>query len=200
VVAFLLGERNRRGADDTLDLLEVACGTGNNLWFAAREGFEVAGIDGSPSAIGYARRRFQEDRLAGDLRVGEVTQLPWEDERFDLVVDRAGLTYSSLSAVKHALGEVHRVLRPGGRLLFTPYSHRHGSALSGREGPDGLRVGIEHGALAGPAPVCLYDRARISEVLSEGWELVRVQHVESTLEDGPETERQAEWRVVAERR
>ena len=92
------------------------------------------------------------------------------------------------------------MLRPGGRLLFTPYSNRHGSALSGRRGPDGLRVDVDEGALAGPAPVCLYDRARISDVLSEGWDLIQVQHVETTIEGTPETARQAEWRIVAERR
>jgi len=104
-----------------------------------------------------------------------------------------------MSSVKRALGEIHRVLRPGGRLLFTPYSDRHGSALSGRPAPDGLLVEVAEGALAGPAPVCLYDRARIADVLANGWEVVRVQHVEMVTEGAPDSAKQAEWRVVAER-
>ena len=60
-----------------LNVLEVGCGTGNNLWFAAREGFNVYGIDGSESAINYARNRFSDEGLIGEFIVGDIITLPF---------------------------------------------------------------------------------------------------------------------------
>ena len=47
------------------------CEAGNNLWFAAREGFRGAGTDGSPSAIEYASKRLADEGLTGDLHAGD---------------------------------------------------------------------------------------------------------------------------------
>ncbi|HVE14009.1 MAG TPA: class I SAM-dependent methyltransferase, partial [Elusimicrobiota bacterium] len=49
-------------------LLEIGCGPGANLWYAAREGFAVFGIDGSEPALEAARRRFAAEGLAGEFR------------------------------------------------------------------------------------------------------------------------------------
>src|SRR3954451_16714670 len=70
VVQFVNRYPPDKPREETL-VLEVGCGAGNNLWFAAREGFQVAGIDGSAAAIAYARRRFEQDGLTGDLLVGD---------------------------------------------------------------------------------------------------------------------------------
>ena len=70
VVSFVYRYRPKVRAPQQIRILEVGCGAGNNLWFAAREGFDVAGIDGSDSAVDHARRRFEQEGLNGDLRVG----------------------------------------------------------------------------------------------------------------------------------
>jgi len=70
VVSFLFRYRPRDKPREQTDVLEIGCGAGNNLWFAAREGFRVAGIDGSESAISFAQKRFESEKLSGDLRVG----------------------------------------------------------------------------------------------------------------------------------
>src|SRR5271155_1362805 len=51
-------------------LLEIGFGPGANVWFMAREGFSVSGIDGSPTAIQRAQERLASEGLAADLRVG----------------------------------------------------------------------------------------------------------------------------------
>ena len=40
------------------DIIEVGCGAENNIWFAAREGFRVSGIDVSGLAVKYAKGAF----------------------------------------------------------------------------------------------------------------------------------------------
>src|SRR5271156_1950170 len=53
----------------TIRLLEIGCGPGANIWFMAREGFSVCGIDGSATAIDRAKQRLASEGLMADLRV-----------------------------------------------------------------------------------------------------------------------------------
>ncbi len=95
-------------------VLEVGCGTGHNLWFAAREGFSTTGFDGSESAIVKARQRFEDEGLVGDFRVGDFRDLPYENDMFDLVIDRVSLVCVGFEAAKTAIREIHRVTSGGG--------------------------------------------------------------------------------------
>ena len=85
--------RNFKVADRSeITVLEVGCGPGANVWFLHREGYRVAGIDGSPAAIDKARIRIEAEneqlnRLNPDLRVGNFSSLPWAEQSFDLVID-----------------------------------------------------------------------------------------------------------------
>lgn len=100
-------------------VLELGCGTGNNMWFLLDSGFEACGIDISPTAVTIARERLQRLGFDGlDLRVGSVAELPWERESFDIVLDRGTLSQVTLADLKRTIAEVHRVLRPGG-LMFS---------------------------------------------------------------------------------
>jgi len=178
---------------------EVGCGTASNLWFAAREGFLVWGVDGSASAIATARRRFKDDSLAGTLEVADFTRLPHPDAQFHLAIDRAAITCVGLSAAARVAGEVRRVLLPGGRFFFNPYSDRHSSYRSGRAGPDGLRLGITEGSLIGVGPICFYGQTQVEALFAKGWRVLSMQHVVSEEMAGAAGQIHAEWRVIAEK-
>ncbi len=197
VVSFLHYHAPRDRPRSDVHVLEVGCGAGNNLWFAARQGFRVSGIDGSASAIEFARRRFAEDHLSGDLRVGDFTALPFGDGSVDLVVDRGALCACSRPVVGRALAEVGRVLKPGGRLLFNPYSDRHSAMASGVRGADGFTVDITVG-LPGVGPI-RFDSRQDGETMLRGWTLLSLLHVESIEMLQPAYVVYAEWRVVAEK-
>lgn len=198
VVSFVFRNAPKHRTRADVRILEVGCGTGSNLWFAAREGFSVSGVDASPSAIAAAKRRFDEEGLHGDLRVAEFTALPFEDESFDLVIDRAAITCTGREAARPAFAEIRRALSRGGRFLFNPYSDRHSSRLSGEPGPDGVILGIRSGTLVGAGQICFYDRRQVETALRD-FRLVSLQHRESAdlLEPGMGTH--AEWRAIAER-
>src|SRR5262245_57036654 len=57
VVSFVFRQFGQAPDRRSVRICELGCGAGNNVWFAAREGFTVAGIDGSASAIEHARQR-----------------------------------------------------------------------------------------------------------------------------------------------
>jgi ubiquinone/menaquinone biosynthesis C-methylase UbiE len=99
-------------------ILEIGCGTGNNLWFALDAGFQTSGMDMSATAIDYARKRLDGMGYHDvDLHVGDIVTLPWEDEQFDIVLDRGTLTQSTYDNIRRALSEVRRVLKPNGKFF-----------------------------------------------------------------------------------
>jgi len=199
VVSFVFRNVPRDRPRGEVAILEVGCGTASNLWFAAREGFAVAGIDASASGIAAAQRRFAEEGLVGDLKVGDFTALPFEDASFDCVIDRCALTCCGATALRQAISEVHRVLKPGGRLFFNPYADSHSSARAGRAIADGLVTDIADGTLVGVGQIHFVNRREIDALFTEGWMLNQVDRLELADMLGPHGGIHAEWRVVAEK-
>lgn len=198
VVSFVFRNSPRGKPRSEVRILEVGCGTGSNLWFAAREGFNVAGVDGSASAIDAAQQRFQAEGLSGDLRVADFTNLPFADNSFDLVIDRSSLVCCGFEMGKQAISEIHRVLRRGGRFLFNPYSDRHSSYSAGRSGPDGLTLDIAAGSMVGVGQICFYGRQQVVSALQD-FRILSLQHMEWTEMLEPGWLVHAEWRAVAEK-
>ncbi|MEA2493346.1 MAG: hypothetical protein QOJ29_1257 [Thermoleophilaceae bacterium] len=183
VVSFVFTNGGGRPRDRTT-VLEVGFGSGANLWFAAREGFRVCGVEQSASAVAHAQALFERDGLSGDLRVGDFAALPFGDQSANLAIDHGALTCVSQEDAAVAVAEVRRVLRPGGRLLFTPFSVEDSRAAAG--------------AIPHAGRIEFYDRPKVEATLGPGWELVSLDHlrVEDRLAD---SQVHASWRVIAER-
>lgn len=113
----MFGEEHRPWACARAEgrVLEVAVGTGLNLPFYDA-GLDVVGIDLSPDMLALARRRAHEIGADVDLREGDAHALGFADESFDSVVCTFSLC--NIPDTDQALAEMHRVLRPGGRLIL----------------------------------------------------------------------------------
>jgi len=98
------------------EVLEIGFGTGLNLPHYPEHVCKVTTVDPSPGMNRIARRRIARSRIAVDQRVLSGEQLPLGDGTFDFVVTT--WTLCSISHVGQALGEVYRVLKPGGRYVF----------------------------------------------------------------------------------
>jgi ubiquinone/menaquinone biosynthesis C-methylase UbiE len=199
VVSFLYRNFSRSKPRSETRILEIGCGAGNNLWFAAREGFSVFGVDGSPSAIEFAQKRFADEQLQGDLRVADFIKLPFGENAFDFVIDREALTCSPFTDAQKTVAEVRRVLAPGGKFFFNPYSDRHSSYASGKPGPGGVTVDISAGTLTDIGSIFFYGKRDLHALFATGWKLVSMRHIETMEELEPQYNCHAEWIVIAEK-
>jgi ubiquinone/menaquinone biosynthesis C-methylase UbiE len=98
------------------EVLEIGFGTGLNLPHYPACVHRLTTVDPNPGMHRLAQRRIRQSRIDIDRRVLRGERLPFDDDRFDCAVST--FTLCSIEDVRQVLGEVHRVLRPGGRLLF----------------------------------------------------------------------------------
>lgn len=99
-------------------ILDVGCATGRLLSALAKAGANrLYGVDLAPNILDVAREKLAKESVATELHAADAEdRLPWSSSFFDVV---------TLSGVLHhfyrpldALREMHRVLRPGGRVLI----------------------------------------------------------------------------------
>jgi ubiquinone/menaquinone biosynthesis C-methylase UbiE len=117
---WLFGTEHRGWACSkaTGDTLEVAIGTGLNLPLYPST-VRLTGVDLSPEMLALAETRAKETgRILGLIR-GYAQDLPFADRSFDTVVATYGLC--SVRDDAGAISEMHRVLRPGGRLILVDH-------------------------------------------------------------------------------
>jgi SAM-dependent methyltransferase len=148
-------------------LLDLGCGTGACAWYMAREGFRVSALDIAPTAIAIAQARFAEDRLDGEFRVGDISALPWGDETFDGVVDSCAMCCMTLPRMQQVVGEVRRVLRPGGWFLSLGFSDRSWGYGLGRALGDGAFAEITEGPFRDRGTMQLLSRAQAEALLGD---------------------------------
>jgi demethylmenaquinone methyltransferase/2-methoxy-6-polyprenyl-1,4-benzoquinol methylase len=99
--------------------LDLCCGTGDLALALARRGAEVTGIDFSPAMLEIAEARRQRNFKSqiSNLKFmpGDALQIPFPDASFDIVTVGYGLR--NLSSWEKGLAEMHRVAKPGARLV-----------------------------------------------------------------------------------
>jgi ubiquinone/menaquinone biosynthesis C-methylase UbiE len=107
-------------------VLDVGCGTGSLAIVAKRQvgptGI-VSGIDPSPGMI--ARARSKASKAGTDVRfeTGIAEALPFPAAHFDVVLSTLMLHHLARPARHQFVREVHRVLKPEGRLLVVDFAH-----------------------------------------------------------------------------
>jgi SAM-dependent methyltransferase len=102
----------RTGLEAGWRVLDIGCGVGTFLRLVAERGGKPHGIDASETLTAFARTRLPD----GDLRIGEMEDLPWENDTFDLVTGFNSFFFANDMVA--ALREAGRVAKPGARVVI----------------------------------------------------------------------------------
>jgi SAM-dependent methyltransferase len=154
---ILTGGRERQFREDVLRLariapgdhvLDIGCGTGTQAiaaWHLCQPGGTVTGADISAKMLAVARRK--AGRAGADIafHCADSTELPFGDGRFDVATITTVMHMLPENRLRRCLGDAHRILKPGGRLLLIDYAgetkdRRHWSARHGPHGRFDLRA------------------------------------------------------------
>lgn len=162
--------------------LDLACGTGNEALELARRGARVTGLDGAPRLLDVARERASTEDLDANWVQGDLTELPFEDDSFELVTSVFGVIFTS--SAKDTAEEIGRVLRPQGRVAITTWieqglfkqmqevSKAAVASSFGQAPPDGEE-----------APFAWGDEAEVRQLFSESGLMLQVDQRDLVIEE-----------------
>jgi tellurite methyltransferase len=139
---YLFDQLLRGNVTPGMRVLDAGCGSGRNLIYLVREGYEVFAADQSPGAIEHTRA-ITPTLPAENLRLESIEAISYSDATFDLVICSAVLHFSRDDAHFNAMLEnLWRMLKPAGilfcRLASTigmPHQHLTGHRYLA---PDGV--------------------------------------------------------------
>jgi ubiquinone/menaquinone biosynthesis C-methylase UbiE len=104
--------------------LDIGAGPGHDSVFLIQHGFNVIGIDISPSAVILARENASNAGLFGFFQVGDIRQIPVEDRFIDFAYDRGCFHVLAPEDRPQAIDETARVLKKGGLYLLRVFSDK----------------------------------------------------------------------------
>jgi tellurite methyltransferase len=144
---YLFDQLLRGRLDRRSRVLDAGCGSGRNLTYLLRRGFNCFGIDRDPAAVDEMRALAAQVAPAlppENFQAGELDRLPWPDASMNVVVCSAVLHFAADEAhFDRMVQEMWRVLAPDG-MLFARLASNIG--LEDRIGAAGRRVRLPDGS------------------------------------------------------
>lgn len=101
-------------------VLDVGCGAGVEVVRFARGGARVIGLDLAGSATALTRQNLAQQGLTAGVTTADGEALPFPDNTFDFVYAHGVIQYAADD--RRVVAECHRVLRPGGVVMFQVYN------------------------------------------------------------------------------
>ena len=143
-------------------VLDIGCGSGRHVVYLAKQGFRSLGLDISPTGLRLAQAWMGEEGHEPVFALGDTRQpLPLRDDSIEGVLSTQVIHHARIAAVRLAIGEIWRVLVPGGVALVT-VSGRKDRGLDYKEIEPGTFV-----PLSGPEAGLAHHIFTVEELRSE---------------------------------
>lgn len=166
-----------------IKLLEVGCGSGANIWYMSREGFNVTGIDGSKTAINIAKDRLKKENLYAQFIVGDIVKLPFNNFEFDAVIDNECLYANTEQNSLLIMSEINRVLKVDGLFYSRTFSKEMFIGNKFDENDFEFK-NISEGPLSGKGFVRLINEQKIKSIYERFFKIISIDKLEYTQFNG----------------
>lgn len=123
VIQFVFGNFNRAKAAN-YKIFDFGCGTGRHLVFLSESGYRTYGGDISKIGIEAAKKFLTTKKLHANLQVIKDERLNYSDNYFDGLIGFGVLYYLSGEQLDRLIPEIQRILKKGGKALFTVRSKK----------------------------------------------------------------------------
>lgn len=177
-----------------IKILEVGCGVGANIWYMAREGFNVYGIDGSASAINKAEIFLEAEKLKADLKTGDAAMLPYDGSYFDAVIDIECLYSNSRADAEKILAEIKRVLKNEGLFYSRTIADDICIGRSRKKIAEMEYTDVSDGPLAGRGLARLSTREQCRELYGKFLTVMSIDSLVTTFNNG--SVKVSEWNII----
>ncbi len=132
-------------------VLDLGSGGGRHTIYLAGLGFDVFGLDSSPTGLSYTLKVLNEKGLTANLTLHDMSSLPYHNMYFDAVISIQVIHHNNVDGIRKTVREIRRVLREGGLLWVTvPASKNEPSMSQAKVEPgtfipmDGPERGLPH--------------------------------------------------------
>jgi ubiquinone/menaquinone biosynthesis C-methylase UbiE len=148
-------------------VLEIGGGTGANLPFYGEAVEELIVTEPEEPMARRLERRLGGCSFPARIVRAPAEGLPFEDESFDFAVST--LVLCTVDEPTRALGEIHRLLKPGGRLVFLEHVRSNEPGLARwQDRLNGVQLRVGHG--------CNCNRATLETIQGAGFSIAEVEH------------------------
>lgn len=159
---------NRSGSRRLLDL---GCGGGRHLVYLAKRGFDVYGLDSSPTGLAQTLNSLDESKVVGHVSLHNMVVLPYDNAYFDAVISVQVIHHNTLKGMRRTVKEIYRVLKSGGLAWITiPVSKTEPSKRQKKIEPgtfiplDGREKGVPHHYLKAEEVLSLFHKFKIIDL------------------------------------
>jgi SAM-dependent methyltransferase len=156
-------------------ILELGCGTGPNIQFFLDNEFKYFGIEGASSAVRYIEEKFGQQV---SVKADDFTKaIPYQDEYFDLMVDRSAVTHNTMQEIEKVINECHRVLKNDCLMIITDwFSKMHSDAANIDAGESDIEGKLQSGQFKDVGVVHFFSEQEIKKLFSKKWEIIYLCH------------------------
>lgn len=150
--------------------LDLGCGMGSDMIRYAQLGWSPTGVDLSKRAVEYVLN------LGFSAQVVDMRErLPIESERFRLVTGRCSLHFFPPAQAQELFQEAHRILEPGGKLLFVVNSEQHRAQGLQYDYRDATQLETNYWELPSLGRRYLFYTMKLArELMGSGWKILHL--------------------------
>ena len=113
---YLINRWKSQGKEDFLDL---GCGLGRHSILFGKNGFKVSCFDISKEAIDQTKKWAEKENLELDYRIGDMLNLPYQDEQFDCIYCRNVISHTDTEGMKKVIVELSSIMKSEGECYLT---------------------------------------------------------------------------------